>query len=56
VTVGGVVTGTWSRTDDELTIDWFPESGRAPADALEREIDRLASLLDRSLRVAVKAA
>jgi hypothetical protein len=56
VIVGGVVTGTWTLADDEITIDWFPESGRAPADALEGEVDRLAGILDRSLRVAVKAA
>ena len=56
VIVGGVVAGTWSLADDEVTIDWFPESGRAPTDALDGEIDRLASILDRPLRVAVKAA
>jgi Winged helix DNA-binding domain len=56
VIVGGVVRGTWTLADDDLAIDWFPESGRAPGDALEGEIDRLAGILDRSLRVAVKAA
>jgi hypothetical protein len=56
VIVGGVVTGTWSLADDEVTIDWFPESGRAPAEALDGEVDRLANILGRPLRVAVKAA
>jgi hypothetical protein len=56
VIVGGVVTGTWSLADDEVTIDWFPESGRAPKDALDGEVDRLAAILGRSLRVAAKAA
>jgi Winged helix DNA-binding domain len=56
VIVGGVVTGTWTLADDEVAIDWFPEAGRAPGDALEREVDRLAGTLDRSLRMAVKAA
>ena len=56
VIVGGVVTGTWALADDEIAIDWFPESGRPPGDALEGEVDRLAGLLDRPLGVAVKAA
>ena len=56
VIVGGVVTGTWALADDEIRIDWFPESGRAPGDALDGEVDRLAGLLDQPLRVAVKAA
>jgi hypothetical protein len=56
VIVGGVVKGTWSLADDDVAIDWFPESGRPPRDALDGEIDRLAGILDRPLRVAVKAA
>jgi hypothetical protein len=56
VIVGGVVTGTWALAEDEVAIDWFPEAGRAPKDKLDGEIDRLAGILDRSLRVAVKAA
>jgi hypothetical protein len=56
VLVGGIVRGTWSLVEDELTIDWFPESGPAPGDALDAEIDRLAGILDQSLRVAVRAA
>ncbi len=56
VTVGGVVTGTWALAEDEITIDWFPESGRPPGDALDGEVDRLAGVLDRPLRAAVKAA
>ena len=56
VIVGGVVAGTWSLADDEVAIDWFRESGRAPTEALEAEIDRLAGILDRPLRAALKAA
>lgn len=56
VIAGGVVTGTWSVAGDQVAIDWFPESGRAPREALEAEVDRLAGILGRSLRVAVKAA
>jgi hypothetical protein len=39
-----------------MAIDWFAESGPPPKAALDDEIDRLAGILDRSLRVAVKAA
>ena len=57
VIVGGVVSGTWSLGgDDELEIAWFGESGSPPKAAVDAEIDRLAGILDRSLRVAVKAA
>jgi winged helix DNA-binding protein len=56
VVVGGVVAGTWAIRDDEVAIDWFAESGRQPGDAIEREVERLAGILDRPLRVAVRAA
>lgn len=56
VIVGGVVAGTWSLADDQVAIDWFPEAGRAPTEALDAEIDRLAGIFDRPLRATVKAA
>ena len=56
VVVGGVVAGTWEIGDDETAIDWFAEAGRQPRDAIEREVERLAGMLDRPLRVAVRAA
>ena len=55
VIVGGVVSGTWSLDEDELEIAWFREADLPPAAAVDAEIDRLAGILDRSLRV-VKAA
>jgi hypothetical protein len=56
VVVGGVVSGTWSLDEDELEIAWFAGAGSPSKAALDAEIDRLAGILDRSLRVAVKAA
>ena len=56
VVVDGVVSGVWTLGDAEIAIDWFAESGAPPHAALDDEIDRLAGILDRSLRVAVKAA
>lgn len=56
VVVGGVVAGTWAIRDDEVAIAWFAESGRQPGDATEREVERLAGILDRPLRMAVRAA
>lgn len=56
VIVGGVVSGTWELRDDNVTIDWFAESGRRPADRLDEEVARLASILDRPLQVSIRRA
>ena len=53
VLAGGVVSGTWSTTADELQVTWFAQHGRPPQEALEEESSRLATLLDRPLRPAV---
>ena len=50
---GGVVSGTWKLEKDRLTLDWFAEAGRVPRSALEDEIARLASILDRQLDLTV---
>ena len=55
VIVGGVVSGTWSITDDRIAIAWFAESGPRPAEALEQEVARLATILDRPLQSSVEA-
>ena len=54
VIAGGVVSGTWSLTGDQVTTAWFPESGPEPRDALDQELDRLATIIGRPLRGAVK--
>lgn len=56
VVVGGVVAGTWAVDDEAIAMDWFAESGRRPGDAIEHEVDRLAGILGRPLRLAVRAA
>jgi len=56
VIVGGVVSGTWTLSDDEAAIDWFPESGLPPKDALDGEVRRLSKILGRPVRAAVKGA
>lgn len=52
VIVGGVVCGTWARKGDELTVTWLDEKP-PPRDAIERQVDRLADLLDADLRLTL---
>jgi hypothetical protein len=50
VLVGGVVRGTWSQSDGEVEVTW---SDAAPARAaVVEQVERLAMLLDRPLRLA----
>lgn len=56
VVVGGVVRGTWSLRDDRVAIEWFPGSGRQPADQIDEEVARLGAILDRPLTVSVQTA
>ena len=53
---GGVVSGTWSRTDDRLVVAWFAEAGPPPNDAVAGEVARLATILGRPLEPAVETA
>ncbi|WP_421741746.1 DNA glycosylase AlkZ-like family protein [Cellulomonas sp.] len=50
VVVGGVVRGTWSQSDDEVAVAWFDDA--PPRAAIEREIERLSTILGRQLRLA----
>ena len=56
VLVGGVVSGAWSLDGDEVAIDWFRESGSPPGDRLAEEIGRLATILDRPLRMTIRSS
>jgi len=56
VVAGGVVCGTWELDDDRVRVAWFSEAGRLPRNALEAEVARLSSLLDRDLRAAISLA
>ena len=48
---GGVVSGTWAIADDQVSVDWFPEAGPMPREALADEVARLSAILERSLRL-----
>lgn len=56
VIVGGVVSGTWSLSDDQAVVSWFPEAGPPPHEALAEEVARLAGILDRPLQPTVEIA
>ena len=52
VIAGGVVCGTWSRKDDELTVAWLDERPR-PDEAIGHETARLADILGRDLHLTL---
>jgi hypothetical protein len=52
--VGGVVSGTWSLTGDQVVAVWFTEAGPPTREALAQEVARLATILDRPLQSAVQ--
>lgn len=54
VVVGGVVSGTWSLTDDQVVVAWPGESGPTPRKALIDEVGRLATILDRPLEPTIE--
>jgi hypothetical protein len=56
VVAGGVVRGTWKLDGDLVPVGWFGEQGRPPRKALEAEVARLSSILDRTLRPAIGLA
>lgn len=55
VVAGGRVSGTWELKRSEVRIAWFGEAGRPPKRALQAEVTRLSSVLDRDLRSVVTA-
>jgi hypothetical protein len=54
VVAGGVVSGTWSLTDDQLVVTWFAEAGAPPREALAAEVERLAVILGGPLQPRVQ--
>jgi hypothetical protein len=50
VLADGVVRGTWTRRDDDLTVAWLDERPRPDA-AIEEEAERLAAILGADLRL-----
>jgi hypothetical protein len=53
VVAGGVVSGTWSLTGDQVVTTWFAEAGPPPQDALADEVARLSTIVGRPLHPAV---
>jgi hypothetical protein len=56
VIAGGVVCGTWALERERVEVAWFREMGRPPRSALEDEVARLSSILDRALSSVIAAA
>ena len=56
VVAGGVVSGTWELDGDSVTIGWFEEAGMPPNGAVEAEVERLSSILDRPLRAEIEVS
>jgi hypothetical protein len=56
VIVGGVVSGTWSLTDDRVVAACFAEAGPPAREGLAEEVARLATILDRPLQLTVRMA
>jgi hypothetical protein len=56
VVARGVVCATWELDGDEVRVAWFREAGRPPRNALEAEVLRLSSILDRDLQSVITLA
>jgi Winged helix DNA-binding domain len=56
VIAGGVVSGTWRRAEDLVSVSWFPEVGKPPRRRLGEEVDRLATVIGRPLRLTLVPA
>jgi Winged helix DNA-binding domain len=54
--VGGVVSGTWALTDNQVVATWFAEAGPPARDALAEEVARLGAIIDRALQPPVQMA
>ena len=56
VIVGGVVSGTWSLTQDRVALALFAKPEPPLEDALATEVARLATILERALQASVQVA
>jgi hypothetical protein len=54
VVAGGVIAGTWELEGGEVRVDWFPERGRVPRTALQGEVERLGTIVGRSLTLSIR--
>lgn len=56
VVAGGVVRGTWELDGEQVRIAWFQEAGRPPRSALNAEVARLSTVLEKELRATIALA
>jgi hypothetical protein len=56
VVAGGVVSGSWSLAGDTVVTAWFAEAGPPAREAVDAEVGRIATILDRPLRSVVQPA
>jgi hypothetical protein len=56
VVAGGAVSGTWDLSGDLVRVAWFRGAGRMPRHALDEEVRRLSSILDRDLHAVKELA
>jgi hypothetical protein len=56
VVARGAVCGTWELESEQVRVVWFREAGKLPRNALDAEVARLSSILDRDLRAAISLA
>jgi hypothetical protein len=56
VLLDGAICGTWELDGVEARVTWFGEAGRPPRSLIDAEVSRLASILGRELRRAVRVA
>jgi winged helix DNA-binding protein len=53
VTLGGVVSGTWTLEPDRVAVCWFSECGKPPSVGLDEEVARLSAVVGRPLSLVV---
>ncbi len=51
--LAGQVAATWKIDREMLAVSWFAEAGRPPGAEVEAEVERLSSLMDRDLTLAI---
>ena len=56
VVAGGTVCGTWALERDLVNVAWFKEAGKPPRTALNAEVARLSSVMERDLRATILPA
>jgi hypothetical protein len=53
VLAGGAVCGTWGLAGERLQVAWFKDAGAVRRPSLQAEVERIATILERPLRLEV---